>query len=164
MKYVDIYAERLQLEGRPVGVVYLCSDLPEDNIRSSEYMAQQFPRNWTYVVLPHISLGSGEAELKMKNKDLPKPPKKDLYIEYLTDIEILASSTVLIGTLSNVYLLAASLRVARNIGTKNESCFVDSRHYYKDNPPLFCEGAPENKKLWAELNMGGFSPFEGTSF
>ena len=41
---IDFKAAELARKGRPVGLVYLCSDSPDENIISSESMQERFPR------------------------------------------------------------------------------------------------------------------------
>ena len=46
-----------------VSKVFICSDTQETNIKSAKYMTNNFPRDFTYVVLPHMNYSSGtEAE------------------------------------------------------------------------------------------------------
>jgi hypothetical protein len=67
MAEVDRLAEDLRLSLRPLRIVYLCSDLPEQNFISAESMTERFPnRTFSFVALPHTSLGDGEAEINLR--------------------------------------------------------------------------------------------------
>ena len=46
---IDKKAAELEEQGRPVGLVYLCSDSPDENILSSDSMQQRFPRPFRFV-------------------------------------------------------------------------------------------------------------------
>lgn len=158
---VDTKAAEMAGEGRPVGLVYLCSDLPEENIISTESMNQRFPRPFKFVVLPHITLGAGEAELNLRGMLKNHPPKRDLFMEYMADVEILASVDFFIGTFSSVYPMVVALRVARGSpDMRFTSCFLQIQD---DVPPLLCEGKNDTAFLWHHF-FGGYNALGDSSF
>jgi hypothetical protein len=150
---IDAMAKNLSEQGKPVGAVFFCSDLPEEALISSEYLQQTFPRPWKYVILPHTSLGKGDAEIHMRNKSNPVAHEKfRLVSEYYSDINVLANTDAFVGSESNFYPIVAALRVIRQPFYHNRTCFLDIRVH--DTPPLFCEGSQEAKQLWQRYFQG----------
>lgn len=57
-----------------------------------------------------------------------RPHARAIYVEYLADIEISVAADIYIGSRSNVYSIAASLRMARHPDRPlQDTCFIDSR-------------------------------------
>ena len=50
---IDKMAAKLAMEGRPVGLVFFCSDLPEETLVSSEHLHAAFPRGNTCCSRTH---------------------------------------------------------------------------------------------------------------
>lgn len=157
---IDIVANQLAALGRPVDSVFLCSDLPEETFISTAHMQKQYPRPWKYIEVPHISLGGGEAELNLGRRQNPEaglqPNKRDLAMEYLADIEILAGCDAFIGSHSNIYPVVTALKIGRGLDTSkfaNHSCIIDIQH---DPPEFFCEGSTEIVHIWQQLSQGGY--------
>ena len=120
---VDLLAKELAALGKPVKGVFLCSDSPDENIKSSEYMSSTFPRSWKYFVIPHTSLGPGEAEYNLRNpNNLNKPSNRILMTEFLADLELLTSADAFIGSASNIYFMVSALRAAKQTGLRNHTC------------------------------------------
>ncbi len=151
MKYVDEIAVKAAAQGKPVGIVYLCSHTQEENIISAEHMHAKYNRTYKFVVLPHASTGPGESEHALRNASLVnKPHNSILTTEFYADVEILAASDYFIGSHSNVYNLVVALRIAR--GTQkylNQSCYVDTR-----DKEIYCEGSHQVKELWRGAQAG----------
>lgn len=92
---------------------------------------------------------------------LKKPPLRQLVLEYLADLEIMADADVFIGSHSSVYPIATALRIARygEHFQGEQNCFLDIRH--GPVPPLVCEKDIEISKcckeeIWQDF-LGGFN-------
>jgi hypothetical protein len=162
-----IAAELLLIEKKTVKWVFLCSDYQEEVLGSAASLSERFPRQWTYVLLPHLSMAPlineshtrlREIQHLMEAKSLDrygKPSREDIVVEYIADIEILAGANAFIGSSSNLYTLATGLRVARgNDRFVNHSCYMR----LATTPPTFhCEGDPVAAELWQHHSLGGYS-------
>lgn len=160
---VDLMVEHFASLGKPVVAVYFCSDLIEENARSSEYVQAMYPRPWKAVVLPHVSLGSGEAELNLKllhqagNRNMPS--KHQLMVDFLMDLEILTNADGFLGSGSNIYFLASAMRAANQAGPRNQTCMMQAA---PEGPTMLCENSDEMKHIWHQVSAGGYdggSPF-----
>lgn len=173
MKAVDLKAEAMAAQNRPVGVVYLCSHVQQENIISAESMQHRYPRPWRYVVLEHTSLGAGANESVLADqtfRDKEKPYLRQQIVEYFSDIEMMVDADIFIGTFSSMYTLAAGLRVARYPHLpKNSTCFLDIRNnnnnaqqqQQQQIPALTCEGTVEAEEIWRVMNGGYKSNGQG---
>eukprot|EP00667_Euglena_gracilis_P010337 EG_transcript_10520 len=163
IRAVDRMGELLAPAGYNITHVYLCSNVPELALVSVDHVRAKHPRNYTYTMLPHVSFGNKEAELVLKAKKHKQkvPPARAVFVEYVTDIEVMVKADIFIGTYSNLYTLTASLRGLHfPHRPPNHTCYLDSR---EDPPPMVCEGTPEGRKYWtgrrSELfSLGGGSP------
>ena len=125
--------------GKFVKSVYLCShDQDLAGIVNEQHMLVTFPpkHNYTYRVLAHTTfshsrLKNAEAEVALrlsKQHNISRPPAKDIYVEFLADVEILTRCDIFIGAHSNVYALVASLRMARYPARRlHWTLYLDSR-------------------------------------
>mmetsp|Transcript_23839 Transcript_23839/g.32660 ORF Transcript_23839/g.32660 Transcript_23839/m.32660 type:complete len:421 (-) Transcript_23839:26-1288(-) len=156
---IDRIQEELQMQGKSLGVVYLCSHVPAMSYISLEHMTTTYPRPFRYSILPRIDTGSEETEIKIfrniaKPDGTPLPPLRELYIEYLTDLYVAMEADIYLGAYSNVYALAGSMRMAKYpMRPLNHTCFLDI-HF--DPPPLKCEGTSEVHGFWRWIGSGGF--------
>ncbi len=119
---VDLLAKELEASGKPVKGVYLCSDTPEENVKSSEYMSKTFPRSWKYFVVPHTTLGPGEAEYNLRNPMKNQVSRRALMAEFLADVEILSQADAFIGSASNIYFMVSAIRAAKQSGLRRHTC------------------------------------------
>lgn len=174
MKFIDLKVAELASRGVTVTTVYLCSHVPEENIKSSSYMQLTYPRPYRFVVIPHSSFGegSGEVEYLIHDKQTTqKPPQFNIVTDYLADIAIMAKADVFIGTFSNLYPVVAGIRIANQFGIANNcTCYLDTRGTL--DPQLKCEGNSDAHNIW-KTYMGkfdykdageGFSELYGTPF
>ena len=76
IKVMDMYAARLEKQGRPLKAVYLTSDRSVENYISAEHMTKTYPRPFKYITLDHIDLGFGEAEFQLKKEGNAHVKKK----------------------------------------------------------------------------------------
>lgn len=172
---VDYIAGILSYLGRPVSVVFFCGDNPEYSFKSSQYLAEQYPRPFRYVVLPQVSsLEFGDPQ-QILERDLTSPFASEkhrydplrypLFMEYMADIEILAHADAFLGSVSNLYPLVTGLRLSRRLSHRKQqtlentlmlnysaSCFLESRH---GGQKFWCEGSPEAKEMW-RFYYGGY--------
>jgi hypothetical protein len=169
---IDRKEKEVAALGYTIDHVYLCSDVQEQNIKSTAFMTETFPRNYTYAVLPHITFGPGEAEHTLRqglhrrysfnDSTVKLPDAKDVYTEFVADIEIMTKADIFIGTHSNLYALAGALRMAhypqRPAGF---TCFLDS---HKVPPPLICEGTDEARAFWVSSFSRYWGLRRGTPF
>jgi len=146
-----------------VSQVFICSDTQASNVKSAEYMSASFPRNFSYVILPHLNYSVGtEAETAVRHSldDGKNISLLDIYSEYLADVEILVKSDVFIGMYSNVYIMVAALRAARHPERPpSYTSYIDQHVYpYK----LTFEGSGRTS-IWVdnykETAFDGPSPF-----
>jgi hypothetical protein len=163
MKQLDATVERVRLRGDIVSKVFICSDTQDTNIRSSEYMASAYPRNFTYVVLPHLNYSTGtEAEFAMRD-DIKNHVniKFQVFAEFMTDVLLLVHSDVFLGSHSNVYVTVAALRMALFPGRPVvDTGYLDS-HF---SPPRYM-GEGEYKNRGTPIFHNGYGGFDGgTSF
>lgn len=159
--HIDDMAAFFARQGKPVAAVYFCSDIIEDNARSSQYMSTMFPRAWKPVVIPRIGLGSGEAELNLKNPNIAnKPSKRRLMVDFLIDLEILTNADGFIGSGSNIYFMASAMRAANQAGPRNATCLL-SKMKHDGELSYRCENSEHMKSLWTRVS-GGYDG--GSSF
>lgn len=149
LQFIDKKAEELAAQGKPVVTVFLCSHLQEHNIKSSEYMNKEFPRPYEFIVLPHVVLPhlpfKVELDDALANKTFRSiAPLRQMFVEYLSDVEILAQSDFYLGVTSNVYTLVAGKRIVRQYDPAT-TCYIDSRH---PDVPLLCENNPQSHDIW----------------
>lgn len=88
-------------------------------------------------ILKHL-FGTGDPELILRYWNTiisPKSSVRNLTVEFMNDVEILASTDYFLGATSNIYILIASLRVARH--KEGLCCFISTN---KKCNPLVCEG------------------------
>lgn len=162
VKKVDEKVEELKQRGKIVTQVFMCSDTQETSIRSIEYMNKMYPRNFSYVILPHLNYSIGtEAEFVLRdnisksNTAVSIPTDFEIFSEWLADVEILAHADVFIGSHSNIYVAVAALRVARF--PERPMCdtgYFDS-HY---DPPVWMEeggNQVHGTPIWKNA-FGGF--------
>lgn len=134
MAVIDRIQEELQVQGKSLGVVYLCSHIPSMSYISIEHMTATYPRPFRYSILPRIDtgfiyesilvfyqlimlvigIGSEETEIKIfreisKGNRTAIPPLREIYIEYLTDLYVAMEADIYIGAYSNVYALSGSM-------------------------------------------------------
>jgi hypothetical protein len=150
MEHVDKRAAELAARGRPVATVFFCSHVPQHNVKSPEYLASLFPRPWEYIVLPHVVVPhvvyKMELDDALNNQTIrAAAPLRQMFLEYLLDIEAMAQADVLIGVTSNMYTLVAAKRIVRNFHVGNDTCFIDSR---LPESPLICEDNPQSHEIW----------------
>lgn len=160
LEQVDIIALEIERSGKQVVGVFLCSDQQEENIKSTEYMTEVYPRKWKYFVIPHVNMGPGEAEHNLNNPNVKnKPSKRSLMIDFLVDIDILSSADAFIGSSSNIFFMVSAIRAAKQSGQRNHTCVLQG---IRDQDPSFlCENSIELKKIWTLVSKG----FDGgTSF
>jgi hypothetical protein len=132
-------------------------------------MNQEYPRPFIYSVLDHLQVTNTathtEAEIEFLKNITTRDPltlsPREIFVEYAADIEIMARADILIGCASNVYFLAALLRISRYYPTKplNHTCYLELRH---ENQPLVCESDSEAKSAWSAAFGNNFRG--GTSF
>jgi hypothetical protein len=159
--------------GQIVSMVFLCGDIPEMTYQSAEYMNTNHKRSFEFRTTHHLNLGQDDAEKTLRssnnnnNNNNKLPSRFDLFVDFMTDIEILANVDYLIGSKSNVYMVAALYRYARqlpNIQLPKNTCYVDKsllgkkggEHQQKNDPnveeiktiPLICEGSEEAIRTW----------------
>ena len=104
------------------------------------------------MLLPHTSLGSGDAEVHMRNKSNPlRLETFRLVSEYYADIHFLAKADAFLGSESNLYPIVAALRVIRPPFQRNRTCYLDIRFPFA---PLVCEGSIEARQLWQRYFLG----------
>ena len=75
----------------------------------------------------------------------------------LSDIEILVAADVFIGSHSNVYAMAASLRLSKHYPEKplNHTCLIDHR---LQDLQMHCEGSDVARQFWSSAFIDlGFS-------
>ena len=170
-----VAAQLLAATNKTVKWVFLSSDSQDSAIGTAESLARTFPRQWQYLLLPHLTLAPAIAAAKsklvevqhvMESASLKRsgllPSPRELSIEYFADTEIHAGSDAFIGSTSNMYTLATGLRVARgNDNFRNHSCFL---HLQVSPPSFHCEGAndPIVRNEWIHHSYGGYSG--GTCF
>eukprot|EP00667_Euglena_gracilis_P012703 EG_transcript_13060 len=162
--------------GPPVAHVYLCSNAPETNLAAVDHLYGRFPHNYTYEVLPHASFGNLEAEHILRGSTTRArwyrwlttvqgkrlPAARDVFLEYITDVEALTRSDIFIGSHSNMYALVAALRMTFfPEKPPQHTCYLDS---HRRPAPLVCEGTAAARHFWLSsfgvaMNLTGGSPF-----
>lgn len=148
-----------------VAMFFLCSDLPEMTYKSAEYMNKNYPRAFTFRTAHHVSLGSGDAEeFLRKNPATALPATKfDLFVDFMTDSEVLSNVDYVIGSKSNVYMVTAGYRMARfqpyYRDYPQNTCYVDKFHHMRELT-LACEGTAEHKGTWAYYFAPAYTQFE----
>ena len=156
---VDTLAAQLETLGRPISVVFICSDLQQE-LESN--ISVLFPRPWKYVLLPHFIyppqlLGKHEIQHIVESGRLERNgfSRRTMAMEYFTDVEILAQADAFIGSSSNVYTLVTALRVARGFDSfANHSCFMKLT---TSPPTLHCEGTQDALEEWRHHSFGGYT-------
>lgn len=160
---IDAKAKELAESNRPVRSVYVCSDDPSliDELRLL------YRRPWPIITLPHLILGKKgvEQEDALRAVRTQEISRRTLVMEYLADIEILTAADVFIGSHSNVYAMAASLRLSRHADTLslNSTCLIDYRTVDKS---LHCEGSVIARKFWSSefIDLGFQDTDDGKSY
>lgn len=154
LPFIDQKVKEIELKGFYVSMVYICSnELELAGVFSSEFMMEMYPRTYRYSVLKHISFNGLEPELVLLAQNNDKtteniPSRRDIFIEYINDIEILTKCDYFIGSHSNIYAIVGGLRLARHPHRPlSSTCFIESRwtpHY------LVCEGSTESQRFWRD--------------
>lgn len=154
---VDKKAHDLRDSGREVHTVYVCSDHQGPVLGTEEELNTRFPRSYKFKLLPHYTPSGADSakildlELRKRSSIGSDPVNKDLVMEYLADIEILALADVFIGGHSYFYSVVAGLRIARYYDVKGiheSTCLVDS------DKNLFCENDQRAHELWVNYFNG----------
>eukprot|EP00667_Euglena_gracilis_P011662 EG_transcript_11923 len=156
----------VQAGGPPLAHVYLCSNVPGVALGSLENLYQRFPRNYTYQTLPHMSFGNAEAEhvlrLALRRRGTWVPPARDVFMEYVIDVEVLTRADIFIGTHSNVYAVVAALRLTLFPERPLEhTCFLDP---HQRQARLVCEGSEEARRFWLKSFGKRWHLVDGTPF
>jgi len=124
------------------------------NIRSAEFMSREYPRTFKYSVIDHRQVSSISSQLEAedafrKNLTTHDPEtmnSRDIFIEYVADIEAMVSADILIGSTSNVYMIAAALRMSRYPERPLEhTCWVELGI---ESQPFYCENSKEASVSW----------------
>ena len=175
IRAVDSKAAELADKGKPVSIVYLCSDHQEEILKSEDYLRDHYPgRSYEFRLLPHTHVvpatGSSssskikdviQVQLEKRQTHGHEPDNHYLVTEYLADFEILSRADVFISTYAAWYMIVASLRIARYYENadfiKHNTCFLDMRR----NEVLICEDQIQSQELWRAL-VGGYA--SGTPF
>jgi hypothetical protein len=114
-------------------------------------------RNGSFIFksLPHFIPAPGELEYQVLSlKKFQNVTMEYLYAEYLSDILLFSKADILIASFSNVFAVAAPLRVAYHPTIpNNRTCFLDSRF---QPPPLKCLGTWDGMKFFKDA-YGGFN-------
>jgi hypothetical protein len=174
MKYVDQIAERLKDTDRPVGLVFFCSHVQEENVISSEHMQATYNRPFKFVILPHNFIGHGEAQWHLQKDRYNKPeinatePELNLHnlaVDFYTDIEILSSVDYFIGTVSQIYTLVAGKRIASGIHkANNQTCLIDPTKLVDNEYKMHCEGSVFAQHQWVIVHGGMNNPHSHLNF
>jgi hypothetical protein len=157
MLHVDRIAETLQHTSRPVGLVFFCSHIQEENVISSEHMQATYNRSFKFAVLPHSDFGHIEFNVLMESKNASQYQKHDMAVQFYTDLEVLSRVDYFIGSMSNMYTLIAGMRIARGPHTRNnQSCLLDFHPNANGSFDLHCEGSVLAKNQWIMEHAGSF--------
>lgn len=160
----EIEEHRSHLLNSKVGIVYLSSDLPEMTYRSAEFMNTNYPRSFKWVTSNHISLGQNvEAEIYiLEHNGKLEVSQQDLFVDFLVDVEIMTGVDYLLGAKSNVYMLAAGLRMIRqqpHYHQPRNTCYIayggESGQWKR-----VCEGDEEHKATWRYYFNPEYTQFE----
>lgn len=162
-----IILKDMDSSGRYIQMIYICSDdLEGAGIISEEHMIatysyKELNQNYTIKILNHTQFNEkGEVETNLHKAiayNLTRPSPRLVYLEFLTDIEILVSCDIFIGAHSNVYTLVASLRMARYpTRPLNWTSYIDTHR----NPAIIYN-EQLNHHFWHQ-SYGGFDG--GASF
>eukprot|EP00981_Chlorochromonas_danica_P010466 scaffold3237_cov179-Ochromonas_danica.AAC.8 len=85
----------------------------------------------TLYFIPRYNTGIAELELgldRVKNAANVEFTMKDLYVEYVTDLQILSTLDVYVGSHSNVFALVDAMRTVYRPDARSDlTCFLDSR-------------------------------------
>eukprot|EP01034_Spumella_vulgaris_P037625 gene37625-46418_t len=153
---VDRIAATLRTTSRPVGLVFLCSHIQEENVVSSQHIHTTYRRDFKWVVLPHEKL-EHNAEVEYIFKDTNNPlahsmNRHALAVQYYADLHALSRADYFVGSNSNMYTVVASMRIVNGIFKHaNDTCMVDFK-----SGDLVCEGDETVKALYRTEHNGGF--------
>lgn len=112
MQAVDKAAFALEAMGNPVRRVSFCGDCLSETFVSVNHLSTQYPRPFEYSVLEYTPVIKGmEVQFAVQ---MDGSHTRNVTLEYLADVEIMAHSNVYIGTRSNVFTLVRALRDDRN--------------------------------------------------
>lgn len=161
---LEIETHRSHLPNNKVGIFFLCSDLPENTYKSAEYMNAEHPRHFKWVTTHHVSLGQNsdaEQYIREHNGQL-EVSRVDLFIDFLSDIEIMSSVDYVLGAKSNVYMLAAGLRMMRqqpHYRQPRNTCYIE---YGGEGGgwKRVCEGDEMHKATWRYYFNPEYTHFE----
>lgn len=137
IEFIDMKSKFLIDNGKLLTMVYISSDSSiELNLLNNIVTA--YPRPWSYSL--STSSRSG----------------KDSVIDFLSDVEILSNTDMFIGFFSNMYIMIALLRIARNFGEHKDICYIDPFSVdLKDI--ILCEGSEAAKVSWRRFDgLGGY--------
>jgi hypothetical protein len=142
MEAVRLKAHELELQGRPVAVVYLASQDNEQIFQNTSYMHDRYGGSYEYKFLPPMTSGinkSREIELELNaHQNIPRQP---FVVEFLADLKLMVEADAFIGSVSCIYMVAMLLRYANNPGLhKPFTCLIN--HQAK----LICEDDDKEKR------------------
>lgn len=148
-----------------VGIVFLSSDLPEVTFRSADFMNAQHPRSFRWVTAHHVSIVDGanadaEAYINAHHGQLDVT-REDLFVDFMTDVEVLASADYVLGAKSNVYMVAAALRMMRQqpqYQFPRNTCYVD--YGGSERWQFVCEGDEAHRATWRYYFNPEYTQFE----
>lgn len=155
--------EIFSLYNQTVSMVYLCGDIPEHTFKSGEYMNTHHARPYTFTTSHLVSFGKKDVEASLRSGDnLNQASRFDLFTDFITDIEILSTVDYLIGSNSNVYMVAAAIQAARQQHSYPENtCYVDRNEGGSEGDlRSICEGTAIAHKLWSLYFHPHYTIFE----
>lgn len=161
MQTIDIFVARVEKErNTPVAMVFFCSNLPEENYISAEYMTAAYPRHYVYRAFNHTELGKGEFELILQAASNSYADKRfSLMVDFYADVEIMAECDYIIGSNSNVYMVAALYRAGRreHAHWPQNTCYISPT---AGGNRIICEGSAEHKALYDFYFSPKYTHFE----
>jgi len=168
---MDIFAKSLELSGKPLSAVYLCSTNPKTSYISTEYMSLYHPRPFRYYSLPHISIGKGDPFFahqrnmfdvmngKRRRKNL-NYTNYDIHVEFYTDMQIFMNVDVFIGSTSTIYDIISLIRQSKG-HEPNTTCYIS---LVIQNSSMHCEDSPDAINRWMKNIIPSRSYNGGTIF
>jgi hypothetical protein len=180
MEAVRLKAHELELQGRPVAVVYLASQDNEQIFHNASYMHEICGGNYEYKILPPMTFGIDKSyEIELELIAHPEIPRQPFVIEFLADLKLMVEADAFIGSVSCIYMVTMLFRYANNPGLHNPfTCMInhhakliceddelarreiyDRWDYWVTKDAISMKYTPENLK---EMNIGAFEG--GTPF
>jgi hypothetical protein len=144
MEAVTVKARELELQGRPVSVVYLASQNNVEVFRNESYMQERFGGNYTYKMLSPITSGIDKSrEIETELGSHPEISREPFMVELLADLKLMVEADVFIGSLSNIFDVVMLLRYANDPGLEKQyTCMIN--HQSK----LLCENNDEKRVVY----------------